>query len=442
MSDDKPLGDSIFGRDTHDIHDTQNTPDSPDAHGTPNTGAAHGGASRPEAAPAGDPSARAPHAQSARAAAAPAGPGEGDRGDGATSAPPAGRQKKPLGRRLVVYVLAVAVVLGGGAVAWAGLSPIYQHFTAAKDYPGPGSGSVSVTVASGDTGRDIGNALQKAGVVLTADAFTSAIADNPGDDVQPGTYSLKKEMSAAEALSAMRQGARDVVKVTLREGLWKSEVFAALSKATKRPLADYQAAEKQIKANPGLVGLPVSAKGNLEGYLFPATYSFDPGTSAVEQLRQMVKNSVAQLTALGVTPQNMENIVTIASIVEAEARLDADRPKVSRVIANRLKINMPLQLDSTVSYGVQKRAITTSDKERAAKNGYNTYVNPGLPAGPIDNPGAASITAAQKPADGPWLYFVTVDPDTGKTLFATTLAEHNANVAVFQKWCQGHPGKC
>lgn len=138
----------------------------------------------------------------------------------------------------------------------------------------------------------------------------------------------------------------------------------------------------------------------------------------------------------------MQKVITIASIVEAEARLPQDRPKVAAVIENRLRIGMALQMDSTVAYGVGKRALTTTDAERANDNPYNTYLHPGLPAGPINNPGAAAVQAALTPAPGDWLYFVTVNPTTGETRFAAGHAEHQKNVAAFQQWCQANPGKC
>jgi UPF0755 protein len=137
----------------------------------------------------------------------------------------------------------------------------------------------------------------------------------------------------------------------------------------------------------------------------------------------------------------------VASIVEAEANQKADLAKVARVIDNRVANQGPpnfglLQFDSTVSYGVKRRSITTTDKERGDSNPWNTYVHKGLPIGPISNPGATSIEAAAHPASGTWLFFVAVNPETGETRFANTLAEHQQNVALFQAWCQDHPGKC
>lgn len=341
----------------------------------------------------------------------------------------------------LVVAFAVLVLVAGIALAAVGLRPLIAPLFADKDYDGPGSGVVTVLVQEGDTGSDIASTLERDGIVKTTDAFVEALSTSKGAEIQPGQYSLKQQMKASDALAALR-GARNVTRVTIREGLWKNEVFAALSKATGTPLADYTAAEKAARTSPGLLGLPASAKGNLEGYLFPATYEFDPKTSARDQLRRLVAQATKQLRELGVPEAQMERIVILASIVEAEARADADRPKVARVLLNRLEQNMPLQLDSTVSYGVQRKAITTTDAERAAKNGYNTYVRRGLPVGPINNPGAASIRAAQNPAEGPWLFFVTVNPTTGETVFSVDGAGHQKAVLQFQKWCQANPGQC
>lgn len=360
----------------------------------------------------------------------------GARHDGGDGGPGGGR------RRIIVLAIAAALLIGGLVVAVGVVWPVVQRFTAPTDYEGAGTGSAEVVVSEGDTGSQIGQKLQQAGIVLTPEAFTQALTDNPGDEIQPGHYSLRKEMAASEALSMMRNEGRNVTRVTIREGLWKSEVYNELSRVTGTPVEQYQQVEEQAKADPSILGLPSSAKGALEGYLFPATYDFDPGTDARTQLRQMVSHAMTQLRQLGVADANMERVMTIASLVEGEARTDEDRPKVARVIENRLADNMPLQMDSTVNYAAQRRSITTSDQERAAGSPYNTYAHPGLPPGPINNSGADSITAAQNPADGNWLYFVTVNPDTGQTVFTATLAEHNQQVRVFQQWCQANPGKC
>jgi UPF0755 protein len=132
----------------------------------------------------------------------------------------------------------------------------------------------------------------------------------------------------------------------------------------------------------------------------------------------------------------------MASIVQVEARAAADGPKVARVLDNRLRIGMKLQLDSTVSYVTGKPGVATTAADRANPSPYNTYNHVGLPPGPISNPGQAAINAVLHPATGTWLYFVTVNPTTGETKFATTAAEAAANRAEFQAWCQAHVAAC
>lgn len=343
-------------------------------------------------------------------------------------------------RGVIVLLVTLALVAGAGWAAVTYLRPLLSFSSESGDYPGPGTGEVAITVKDGDTASAIGATLQAAGVVKTARAFAQAAAADPkGNTIQPGSYTLRSQMTAAGALALLLDPAgRSVPRVTIREGLWESETFALLAKASGLPVSDYVAAAKDTAD----LGLPAQAKGNLEGYLFPATYEFAKGSTAAEQLAQMVAKTMHVLTRLRVPPASMERTLTIASIVEAEGRLAADRPKIARVIENRLAAPMRLQLDSTVSYGVQKRALTTTDAERANPNPWNTYVHDGLPVGPISNPGEVSLAAAITPEAGPWLYFVTVNPATGETKFATTDAEHQQYVAEFQKWCSDNPGKC
>lgn len=351
------------------------------------------------------------------------------------------RRRRNGRRRLLVMFVALALVAGAGAAAVHGLRPLISSLTASDDYVGTGTGTVTVVVRAGDAGRTIATALEKAGVVQSAKAFIDAAAkDQRSGSIQPGTYSLHSHMSAASALAMLLDPAnRTVPRVTVREGLWVSEVIRALSAGTGRPLADYTAALK----DPAALGLPAGARGNAEGYLFPATYEFEANTTAAEQLHTMVAKSLEELGKLGVAPDRMQRVLTIASIVEAEASASADRPKVARVIENRLAKPMRLQLDTTVSFISQRRGkVGTTDAERASKSPYNTYLVAGLPPGPIDSPGLSSIQAAINPAPGPWFYFVAVNPDTGETRFAVDAAGHAANVKLFQKWCSDNPGKC
>ena len=134
-------------------------------------------------------------------------------------------------------------------------------------------------------------------------------------------------------------------------------------------------------------------------------------------------------------------MVTKASIVQAEAGSAEDMAKVARVLENRLADGMPLQLDTTVNYANGKSGITTTPKDRANPSPYNTYVHPGLPPGPINNPGEEALRAVLNPAAGDWRFFVVVNPDTGETRFAETAEEHQQNVLLFQQWLREQPGR-
>jgi UPF0755 protein len=249
---------------------------------------------------------------------------------------------------------------------------------------------------------------------------------------------MKKQMAAADALKILVDPKnRLITRVVIPEGLWASEIYAKLSKSSGIPVAEYTAAAKKVSE----LGLPPSAKGNIEGYLFPASYEFGPTATALDQLKQMVAESTKRLDALGITPDRMEHVVTVASLVEGEAQNEADRSRVARVVENRLAGKMSLGFDSTVNYIFKKRGVPTQQM-LDSDSPYNTRRFAGLPPGPISNPGESALEAAAAPVAGPWLYFVTVDLATGETKFAATYEEHQRNVAQFQKWCTDNKGKC
>ncbi len=354
------------------------------------------------------------------------------------------RRRARRGRRALVMLVALLVVGAGAAAGYVALKPVIAGFTASDDYSGQGSGKVTVTIADGASGRTIGRTLEQAGVVKSAKAFVDAAAANPkSGSIQPGEYELRQKMSAASAIALLLDpSARNADKVTVREGLRASEVVALLVKQTGRPKAEYTAALK----DPEALGVPADAKGKVEGWLFPDTYQFGSQLTAEQQLTRMVQHTHEVLAGLGVSDSEAQRVLTIASIAEVEASSPEDYAKVARVIDNRLANKLgnggKLQLDSTVSYAVGKRTITTTADERNVDSPYNTYRYGGLPAGPISNPGKAAIEGALDPTPGPWLYFVTVNPSTGETKFAVTAEEHGRYVAQFRSWCQAHPGTC
>lgn len=342
-------------------------------------------------------------------------------------------------RTAVVLVLAVALVGGAGFVVWSVVGGLFSSEPGeetVQDFPGPGSGQVQVTVAAGDTGGAIGQTLQEAGVVATVKAFTDAYAANPGaQSIQPGTYSLLQEMRAADAVNALLDPETRVSsRVTIPEGFTAQQIFQRIYEITSISVDDLEAAA----ADPAAIGLPAEAKGAVEGWLFPATYEVEPGASAASVLAQMVTRTTNLLTSKGVAPDQWETVLIKASIVEREAKLDADRPKVARAMQNRLDSEMLLQIDAVVAYGlgISGTELTTAQTSQAQPpyDAYNVYKVTGLPPTPIASPGEPSIDAVLHPADGPWLFWVTVNLDTGETKFAETYDEHQEYVAELRAW--------
>ncbi len=216
--------------------------------------------------------------------------------------------------------------------------------------------------------------------------------------------------------------------LTVREGQRLSQILNQLSTATGKPVEEFRRAARDGKS----LGLPAYAKGALEGFAFPATYEVSPKSSPEELLAAMVTrfdraaedaDLVDGARRAGRTPLE---IMTIASIVQAESGDRRDMPKVARVIYNRLNHTpeMMLQVDSTVLYGLNKFGTRASNKDVQSRSRYNTYAYLGLPPGPIGNPGNDAIEAALRPATGPWLYFVTTDPEKGITKFAASESEY------------------
>lgn len=341
-----------------------------------------------------------------------------------------------LGATIVIIVI-LGLFGGGGAYVWFTFQPqVAKLFGAneSSDYSGDGTGSVTISIVEGEIGSDVASTLHRDGVVKTADAFYDLLLNTKPDPVfQPGVYELKKKMSAKAALAALQDPSNKLERtVGIPEGTTQSSVLASVAKVTSIPLAELQAAA----ATPTSYGVPPEAK-TLEGFLFPATYTFDPGVSAHDVIKTMVDRSFTALDDAGVAPADRWKVVVLASIVQKEAGpKEGDAGKVARVFQNRLDQGMLLQSDATVAYGAGVQRVFTTDAERAdPANLYNTYVHQGLPVGPISNPGDVAIKAALSPTPGPWLFFVAVNLETGETVFSTTAAEHDAAVEQLQKWC-------
>jgi UPF0755 protein len=338
-------------------------------------------------------------------------------------------------RRRLIAILAIGAIILG-AVAFANRSAIRSGFDQliGNDYQGEGYSSVLVDIQPGDTGETIANSLVEMGVVKNFRTIYKLILEaNP--KFYPGTYKLRLHMSAQAALQALLDPNGSVTnRILIKEGLRANVILDKLAAETGIARSEFSAAAKQRAA----IGLPADAV-SVEGYLFPATYTFSPKATAVDILKTMIARTQQELDKFGVKDADRNRVLTLASIIEKEARQQPDFYKVSRVFQNRLKIGMHLQSDATVSYGVDGDTVNTSAADRANNNGFNTYLHSGLPIGPISSPGSVAIDAALHPADGSWLYFCAINLETGETVFSTTIAEHEKAIALWRAWMKEHP---
>jgi UPF0755 protein len=341
-----------------------------------------------------------------------------------------------------VALLTLVVIVAVGYV-W-GVAFVKDHFNhhGPADYTGPGTGRVRIQVTPGQTSSDIAITLHDKNVVASAQSFVAAAsADRRSIGIQPGFYDMRQKMSSKAALAILvdpRNRVEDTVVIP--EGLRAGEIVARIASQTNLTKRALDAA----LAHPASIGIPPEANGKVEGYLYPLTYQVTPDMTARTLLRQMVTeyrreavklhlSSGAQ--AMGHTPYE---VLTVASIVQAEARRSRDMPKVARVIYNRLdRYDMPLQVDSTLHYYYRSRGnVQLTPAQLAANEPYNTRILRGLPPTPIDSPGETALKAALHPAPGTWRYFVTVNLRTGETKFATTTAQFAAISSEFQRYCQ------
>ncbi|MDQ6649776.1 MAG: endolytic transglycosylase MltG [Actinomycetota bacterium] len=324
-------------------------------------------------------------------------------------APPRRTRATRRGRALLVIAVIVTLVLAIVLAARA----VFGGLSTAPDYTGPGSGEAVVQVRQGDSLGDVGAALAGKGVVRSEGAFRKAAAAVPqAKSVQPGFYRLRRHMSAQSAVSLLLDPAAKLkTKVTIPEGMRAAQILDTIAANSEIPAADL----KEAAADPSKLALPAYAKGRLEGFLFPATYQFGPGTTAVQALKTMVGRYDDAAAATGIEARSKAidrspyDVLIVASMIEKEAAVSADFGKVARVVYNRLDKGMPLQFDSTVNYALPVPKGNLSLTDIKVDSPYNTYRVMGLPPTPISNPGQQAIEAALNPTPGPFIYFVTID---------------------------------
>ncbi|MSO27424.1 MAG: endolytic transglycosylase MltG [Candidatus Nanopelagicales bacterium] len=343
---------------------------------------------------------------------------------------PPSRNRRSISRRIVLGVILLCVV----GLIWGGFS-VMRTSTTTSDYVGAGTGEVVVLVERGDSLRVIAERLRSADVILSVDAFLTAVnAEERASGIGPGKYTMRKQMSGSEALALMLDStSRELNQMVLPEGLTLDETVAIASKTTGLSKANYKNALKV----PNELGLPTWAASRPEGFMFPATYDLSGDETAADVLRVLVQrfgqasSDVGLESRAGAVGRTPYEVLIVASLLQAEG-LPNDFAKVARVIYNRLDTQMPLQLDSTVSYALGINDIVLNEDQLATDSPYNTYIYKGLPPTPINSPGEAAIDSALAPAKGKWLYFVTIDPENGVTKFTKSYDKFLKLKAEFQ----------
>ncbi|SER84586.1 UPF0755 protein [Lentzea xinjiangensis] len=354
----------------------------------------------------------------------------------------------------LVVALVLAVGMGGAYYGYRELRGIGSY----DDYTGSGEADAIVEVQDGDVVGKIASTLYDNGVVASARAFIEAgKTDARATSIQPGFYLMKTKMSGEQAVARMVDPKTRVPAVQIIGGLKLTDIKVGdkTVKGVYSKLADASCTEKdgakkcltvdEIKAaaeqtDPVALGVPDWALADvkradpqfrLEGLIMRGVYQVKPGVSAVELIRSVVVASAQKLQGAGIPGGTVNTgfrpyeILVMASLIEKEA-IEEDFAKVSQVIYNRLKKPMPLQFDSTINYKNNQPHIRTSDADRAAPGPYNTYIGQGLPPTPIGSPSQQAVAAALKPEGGDILYFVKCNTN-GRSCFATTFEEHNAN---------------
>lgn len=339
-------------------------------------------------------------------------------------------------------ILSIAAGLSALAVVVTGVYLLGNRSSLNPDYangkPGP---EVIVEVPTGATGLEIARTLFSKGVVKSSGAFfAQAVSDSRSSRIAPGSHRISSHISAKEALDQLLDTKRITNLLRIIEGTWTDEIFAQLiAQGFTKDQIDQAVRRLDFPVGFGIDGIYPEGDTGLEGVFFPAQYSFARGTPALTVLQTMMDRFGSEATSSGIAAGSgnfrPRQLLTIASLVQAEGD-PSDFGKISRVIRNRLKVGMPLQLDTTIHYITRTRGnVFLSTNATLIASPYNTYLHYGLPPGPIDNPGRVAMDAALHPTPGNWIYFITVKPgDTRFTVsnsqFLTWKSEYEKNLAA------------
>lgn len=341
---------------------------------------------------------------------------------------PAARAVDPLQRRktLVAFFVLAGLLLAVAVPAFTAYTLLLRPETRVE-----AGRSVVVEVPEGAGTAEIARILAQAGVVENAQMFRlRARLDGIDGKLRPGTYELATRMPYDELVKRLLAGPPVAfVEVTIPEGFTIDQIAARLEDKAGIPADDFLAlakggAARFAEERPYLRDVK---NGSLEGYLFPKTYRITEGMTAADVIEMMLHQFDSEIANVDMSYAqsrglSLHDVVIIASMIEREARLEKERPLVSSVIYNRLKKGMKLEIDATIEYVLPGNRPRLLNKHLQIDSPYNTYRYPGLPIGPISNPGLASLKAAAQPADTSYLYYVLTGTD-GSHTFATTYEE-------------------
>ncbi len=325
-------------------------------------------------------------------------------------------------RRLVALVILLGLLGSAGWLVWAfawPYGPTHETF---------------VEIAPGTPSRAIAQQLHQAGIVASPYSL-QALRLIGGRSLKAGEYRFDHPVKASELYARLARGDVYTIALTIPEG---ANLFDVATRVQAAGLGHRELFLKAAQSQIPLVAKLDPRATSLEGFLFPATYRFGRHTTPHDMLQSMVRVFALQSAAVGLPsdPAELHRLLTMASLVERETPIAAERPLVASVFNNRLTRGMPLETDPTVIYaallrGQYRGTIYRTDLQFDSP--YNTYRHAGLPPGPICNPGAVSLRAVLHPAQTGYLYFVAAGSDPlGRSLFAATLAEHQHNVAVYR----------
>jgi UPF0755 protein len=359
---------------------------------------------------------------------------------------------------LLIAVVVAAVFIG---------SRMWHSFGTQNDFAGDGKRDLVIQVHAGDSTTAIGETLHNQDVVRTVKAFLEAAQGNAAiSAIQPGYYRLRTEIPAGSAVKRLADPESRVGKLVIPEGQQLDDttdvktnattpgIFTMISNAScvdldgdRHCVAATDLRTAAEKTAPALLSVPpwaiepVTGMGDdhrrLEGLIAPGTLNVNPSASPQSILETLISASAGRYLKSGLldtaTAMNMSpyNVLVVASLVQREAK-PQDFPKVARVIYNRLAEHRTLEFDSTVNYPLDRREVATTDADREQATPWNTYVSEGLPATPICSPSTDALNAAEHPAGGDWLYFVTIDAQ-GTTLFTRDYKQHLANIELAKR---------